>query len=412
MIASASNDRTVRFFDAQTGEELTNLKTHSSEAWSVAFSRNGKYIATAGTDFNVFLFDRSKLLQRSSFGFPVNVGGSWSAISPDRSRVALPMGPGVPLSHQTLWEVASQQQVAEFSAEIVSTGAFSPDSSVLATVNHTGGITFWNSVTGLEIRRFETQPTIAKGLVFAPDGKHVVLAGVDRTVRIRDVNNGVLLREVCRLDHTVTTLAISPDGRLIFVGSLDATARIFDFETGKVVAEIDKQPKAITSVAFSSDGQTFATGAAAGEIQIRRTSNATLIATLTGSAGRITEIIYSPEGTRLVSASADGVMRFWNTKTFDLVLAIRTGASYMSFLAFTPDGNTLLSHGNAGSIRLWEAAPPLNLFGNSPTIFLVEKSISSPDTTFRFFSLTEVERKSYGSLQPQSKEKPSCSNKN
>ena len=357
MIASASSDRTVRFFDAQTGEELTNLKTHLSDAWSLAFSRDGKYIATAGTDLNVFLFDQSELLQRSSFGYPVNVGTSWSAISPDRSRVALPMSLTAPFSRQTLWDVAAKRQVAEFSTELVSAGAFSPDGSVLATVNSTGGIAFWNSSTGLEIRRFETQAIIGKGLVFAPDGKHVILAGADRTVRIRDVNNGVLLREVCRLNDTMSALGISPDGRLIFVASLAGTARIFDFETGKVVAEIDKQPKPITSVAFSSAGLAFALGAAAGEIQIRRTLDAKLIATLTGSAGRITELIYSPDGTRLVSASADGVMRFWDTKTFDLVLAIHTGAVYMSFLAFTLDGSTLLSHGSAGKIRLWEAAP-------------------------------------------------------
>src|SRR4029077_10767179 len=90
-IVSASSDRTVRFSDAQTGEELQNLKAHLSDAWSVAFSRNGNLIATSGTDFRVFLFDASELLKASSFAFPIGVGGtSWSsAISPDRSKVAV-----------------------------------------------------------------------------------------------------------------------------------------------------------------------------------------------------------------------------------------------------------------------------------------------------------------------------------
>ena len=88
-IASASSDRTVGFFDAQTGAESENLKAHLSDAWSVAFSRNGKFIATSGTDFNAFLFDAPELLKGSSFAFPINFGGGWSAISPDRSKVVL-----------------------------------------------------------------------------------------------------------------------------------------------------------------------------------------------------------------------------------------------------------------------------------------------------------------------------------
>ena len=353
-IASASNDRTVRLFDAQSGEELQNLKAHLSDAWSVAFSHDGKFIATSGTDFNVFLFDVAELRKGSSFGFPVNIGRSWSAISPDRSKAAMPK-PGI--HSQTLWDVGARHEIAEFSNEGIAGGSFSPDNSLLATVDETGIVAVWNSTTGSEIRRFKTHLPIGGGLLFAPDGKHLVSADSDNTVRIWNANDGALVREVCRLNDTVTALGVSPEGRTIFVANLDTSLKLFDFETGKLVAQINQpQPKVITSVAFAPDGQTFATGAAAGEIQIRQTADAKLIATLTGSAGRVTALTYLPDGTRLVSASGDGVMRFWDTKNLDQVLAIRSGAPYMNFLAFTPDGNTLLSHGSGGRIRTWEAA--------------------------------------------------------
>ena len=356
-IASASWDRTVRFFDAQTGEESQNLKTHLSDASSVAFSPDGKFIATGGADFRVFLFDKSELLNASSFASSMSFGGNWSAISSDRSRVVLPSNVTRPFRPESIWDVATKHQIAQFSTEPVVAGAFSPDGTIVATGDEAGNISLWNSATGAAIRRFAAHDNYVISIVLAPDGKHLISASKDKTVRIRDLDNPSTFRELCRLDKDLSALGISPNGRRVFVASIDTTAKLFDFETGKIIAEIDKQPKPTLSMAFAPDGQTFAMGYAAGAIEIRQTTDAKLLATLTGNAGHVTTLTYSPDGTRLASASGDGVIRLWDTNTWDQVLAIRTGAPRMSFLAFTPDGNTLLSHGTVGKIRLWEAAP-------------------------------------------------------
>lgn len=359
LIASASSDRTVRFFDAQTGEEAQNLKTHLSDAWSVAFSSDGKFIATSGTDFNASLFDASELLKASSFASSVSLGGQWSAISADRSKVALRSSLRGSSNFPALWDVATKHQIAELRTETEdpSAGAFSPDSAVLATGDRSGTIVFWNSATGSEIRRIAAHDKNIVSIIFAPDGKRLVSASLDKTVRIWNVDNPVLFRELCRLDGDVSAVGISPDGGRVFVASYDMTAKLIDFETGKILAQIYKQPKAILSVAFAPDGQTFATGNAAGAIEIRQTADAQLLATLTGNAGHLWALTYSPDGARLASASGEGVIRLWDSKTGDQVLAVRTGASRTGFLAFTPDGNTLISHGTVGKIQLWDATP-------------------------------------------------------
>src|SRR5215213_233641 len=352
-IASASSDRTVRFFDAQTGAESQNLKTHLSEAWSVAFSRDRKFIATSGTDFNAFLFEAPELLKSSSFGPPLNYGGGWSAISPDRTKVVVPS-----INTLALWDVRSRHEVAEFfTKEPLGSGSFSPDGAILATGGFAGTITLWNSATGAEIRHLRGQDKYIRRLVFSPDGKRLISASDDKTVRILNIENTVGFLELCRFEKEVTALGVSPAGRRVFVASLDPTAKLIDFDTRKVIAEIGISRKPFLSVAFAPEGQTFAIGDADGAIQIRQTVDGKLLATFTGSTGKLTALIYSPDGTRLASASAEGVIRLWDTKTGDQVLAIRTGVPNTSFLAFTPDGNTLISHGTVGKIQLWEAAP-------------------------------------------------------
>jgi eukaryotic-like serine/threonine-protein kinase len=351
-IASASSDRTVRFFDTQTGAESQNLKAHLSEAWSVAFSRDGKFIATSGTDFNVFLFDTPELLKSSSFGPPLNYGGGWSAISPDRSKVVVPW-----MNTLALWDVASRHEVAEFfTREPLESGSFSPDGAILAT-GGAGTITLWNTATGAEIRHFRDQGKNIRRLVFSPDGKRLISASDDKTGRILNIENPVGFLELCRFDKEVTALGVSPDGHRVFLAGLDPTAKLIDFDTRKVIAEIGISRKPFLSVAFAPAGQTFAIGDADGAIQIRQTIDAKLLATFTGSTGHLTALTYSPDGTRLASASTEGVIRMWDTKTGDQVLAIRTGAPNTSFLAFTPDGNTLISHGTVGKIQLWDATP-------------------------------------------------------
>lgn len=357
MVASASSDRTVRFSDARTSAESLNLKTHLSEVWSVAFSRDGKLIATSGTDFRVFLFDATELLKGSSFAFPLNFGGGWSAISPDRSKVVV-RSTERSTPTETLWDVTSRRKVAEFAPmESATTGSFSPDGAILATGDTAGTITLWESSTGAEILRFAAHDKVIVSVVFAAAGKQLISASRDKTVRIWNLENPVGFRELCRFNSEVSTLGISPDGRRVFVASLDATAKLIDFETGKVIAEIGKLRKPFLSVAFAPDGQAFAAGDADGAIQISQPTDGKLLATLTGNAGHLTALTYSADGLRLASASTEGVIRLWDTKTGDQVLAIRTGAPRTSFLAFTPDGNTLISHDTVGKVQLWEAAP-------------------------------------------------------
>ncbi|HUQ34692.1 MAG TPA: protein kinase [Pyrinomonadaceae bacterium] len=363
-IASASSDRTVRFFDADTGIETQILKTHLNDAWSVAFSPDGKYVATAGTDFKVFLFNASELLHQPLFGGMLPFGGGWSAISPDRTRIATNRTNITALNNRgifyrySIWNIQENFQFIDFALDIpIDSGAFSRDGAMLATGSRDGTIALWDSASGAEIKRFKAGDERITSLSFTPDGKQLVSGSWDKTVKVWNLENGSLIRELCRFENYVSTSAISPDGSKVFAASFDTTAGLFYQATGKIINEFGKRRKAILSVAFAPDGQTFATGDADGIIEIRQTSDGKLLDTLTGNAGFIWALTFSPDNSRLASASGEGIVRLWDTETKAQVLAIHTGSAITALLAFTPDGNTLISHGTTEKLKFWEAAP-------------------------------------------------------
>ncbi|MDT4895213.1 MAG: eukaryotic-like serine/threonine-protein kinase [Acidobacteriota bacterium] len=354
IIASASSDRTVRFFEANTGAEIKSLKAHVNDAWSVAFSPDGKYVATGGTDFNSFLFDAAALLPTSSFAVPLSFGGSWAAISADRTKMAT-HNHGL-ANKQSIWNIQGKTRIVELSDEVVDAGAFSPDGTVLVTGARDGSIVLWNSTSGAQLKRFKAHDARVTSLSFTPDGKQLVSGSWDKTVRVWNLADGSLVRELCRFENYVSASAISPDGMKVFAASYDTNAKLFDLATGKIIAELGKRRKAILSVAFAPDGQTFATGDADGTIEIRQTSDGKLLDTLTGNAGFIWALTFSPDNARLASASGEGIIRLWDTETKAQVIAIRTGSAMTTILAFTPDGNTLISYGTTEKLKLWEAA--------------------------------------------------------
>jgi eukaryotic-like serine/threonine-protein kinase len=357
LIASASSDRTVRFFNVESGAEIQNLKAHLSDAWSIAFSPDGKFIATSGTDFKAFLWDTAEVMKTSSFDFAFGTYIGWSAISADRTKVALTYNVLKGFSEQIVWDIAAKKKIVGFSNERIESGAFSRDGAILATGHPNGEIAFWNSVSGAEIRRFKAHDGAVNACAFSPDGNRLVSGSHDGAVKIWNIDEASLIRELCRFEGMVSTMGITPDGSTVFVASYNTTAKLFNPETGETIADFGKRRKPILSVAFAPDGKTFAIGDAGGVIEIRRISDGELLETLTGNAGHVRALTFTPDSRRLASASAEGVIRLWDTETKAQVLAIRTGSAVTRFLAFTPDGSTLISQGTVEKLKLWEAAP-------------------------------------------------------
>ncbi|MFV1967350.1 MAG: protein kinase [Pirellulaceae bacterium] len=208
---------TVHLWDAGTGQLLHTLRGHTSQVWSVAFSRDGKTL----------------------------VSGEW------RDRIKI-------------WDVPTGQLRSTLALETFAAKsiAFSPDGSTMAVGGgdwDEGEVKLWNTTAGRELATLGGQPTVVCTVAFSPDGTLLATGDFDGAVRLWDVATGKEFGGPAGHPLSVFSVTFSPDGKTLASGSLDRTVKLWHVPTGDELSVIEAGVP-ITSLVFFPDGQTLAGG--------------------------------------------------------------------------------------------------------------------------------------------------------
>ena len=137
--------------------------------------------------------------------------------------------------------------------------AFSPDGRLLATGSPDGTARLWNPATGEHLRALTGHAGAVVGVAFSPDGRLLATAGDDKTARLWDPATGEHLRTLAGHGDAVFRVAFSPDGRLLATAGDDKTARLWDPATGEHLRALTGHTSYVFGVAFSPDGRLLAT---------------------------------------------------------------------------------------------------------------------------------------------------------
>ncbi|KAJ4285991.1 hypothetical protein N0V88_008178 [Collariella sp. IMI 366227] len=352
-LASASDDRTVRLWDAATGTYQQTLEGHGGCIWAVAFSPDGNTLASGSSDDTVWLWDVATGAHRQTLeGHGRSV---WAvAFSPDGKTLASASYD----STVRLWDVATgtHQQTLEGHGGWVRAVAFSPDGKTLALISDDETVRLWDTATGAYRQTLKGHGGLVVAVAFSPDGKTLASASHDKTVRLWDTATSAHLKTFEGHGDMVKAVAFSPDGKTLASASYDETVRLWDTATSAHLKTFEGHGDVVKAVAFSPDGKTLAS--ASGDKTVRFWDAATSAhqQTLEGHGGLIKAVVFSPDGKTLASASYDETVRLWDTATSAHLKTLEGHSRSVKAVAFSPDGKTLASASYDRTVRLWDVA--------------------------------------------------------
>jgi WD40 repeat protein len=294
-------DTSIRLWDVATGKERLTLPGHRGRVDVVAFSPDGKTVATGsgwGHEEAILVWDRATSRVRRAWRFPwgsvravafSNDGrtfaelsglkstlwdlasgsqtravhtndfeGRYVALSPDGRYMAASRG--IRPERIGIWKVSTGNLSRDFEVDdVVSCAAFSPDSKTLATAGRKGIINLWRVATG-KCLPLQGHKEWVPALAFSRCGRRLVSAGGDGTVRLWDVATRKELLQLRGHAGAVWGVAICPSGRLLASAGEDRTIRLWDVAAGNEVYRFEGHEGAVVSLAFSPDGKTLISG--------------------------------------------------------------------------------------------------------------------------------------------------------
>lgn len=349
MLATGSEDNTAKVWNLETGEPILTLEGHRNFVASVAFSFDGKKLATGSEDNTVKIWNlENGKLDTTLKGHDASVVSV--AFSPDGQRLAT----GSQDNTAKIWDLKTgTTRTLEGHNDFVTSVGFSPDGQRLATGSQDNTAKIWDLKTG-RARTLEGHSDFVTSVAFSPDGKKLATGSHDKTAKIWNPENG-------KLDHTleghngwVSSVAFSFDGKKLATGSYDNTAKIWDPEAENVTMRLTGHSSPVRSVAFSPDGKTLATGAQDNTAKIWDLTVNEEAAVFKKHGDIVSSVAFSPDGTRLATSSYDKTIKVFDVNNLQETYSFSGHGDTVMSVAFSPDGKKIASGGEDKTAKIWD----------------------------------------------------------
>lgn len=348
MLASASHDRTVRLWNASNGRELACLRGHTQGVHAVAWRHDGKLLASASADRTIRLWDASSAHEVNRLEWHEN-GVLAVAWSPQGDRIAS----GGDDKRVMIWDPNQTRPIVNLRAhgQGVLAVAWTADGSKLASASYDRTIRVWDTEQFTELRCLRGHEQGVRSVTW--NGEWLASASDDQTVRIWDAsgNEWALFRGH---ESTVRFVAWSPDRRALASASHDRTVRVWETESGRELLRLQGHPQGILAVAWRPDGLTLASAGEDRAVRLWDATSGRERARLLGHEQNVLALAWSTDGSKLASTGDDRAVRVWEADSGRELARLQGHEQSVLAVAWNADGSRLASAGYDRTIRVWD----------------------------------------------------------
>ncbi|MBF8283025.1 MAG: hypothetical protein HW378_1940 [Anaerolineales bacterium] len=352
-VSASTIGNAVKLWDAANGRELLTLSGHTGWVMGIAFSPDGKRLASTSLDGTVKVWSLTPGQETATVSGPGAGYGTRVAYNPNGQEFATNGGDGT----ATLWIAETGEPrltLAGHDLEVLNL-AFSSDGNRLATGSLDTTAIVWDTATGQKLLTIPGHEFGVRDIAFSPDGRLIATGGFDGTARVWDTATGTVNYQITDHDGLVLGVSFSPDGTHLATSSTDTTAKIRDAKTGNWLLVLTGHSAGLPDIAYSPDGLKLATGSTDGTAIIWDAATGSKLVTLTGHSSGIQSVAFNSKGTLLATGSEDNTAKVWDVATGEEILTLPGSGGGVKGVAFSPAyGGAYLAVASAdGVVRLF-----------------------------------------------------------
>jgi serine/threonine protein kinase/Tol biopolymer transport system component len=274
------------------------------------------------------------------------------AWSPDGKRIASGSRDGT----VQVWDVANGGHVYTYAghANPVLSVAWSPDGKRIASTSSDKTVQIWNAADGSNAYTYKGHTDVVWSVAWSPDGKRVASASDDKTVQVWNTTDGSQIYTYTGHSNAVCSVAWSPDGKRIASTSIDMTIKVWDASDGGNPDTYTGHTDAVWSVAWSPNGKRLASASRDKTVCVWEVTNGSH-RTYQGHSDFVVSVVWSPDGKHIASGSNDKTVQVWNTVDGSHIYTYKGHSDIVESVAWSPDGKRIASASLDKTVQIWVA---------------------------------------------------------
>ncbi|WP_246162656.1 NB-ARC domain-containing protein [Brasilonema sennae] len=212
----------------------------------------------------------------------------------------------------------------------------------------------WDWQTGQELRTLAGHSDRVNAVALTPDGKYVISACYDNTLKVWNWQTGQELRTLAGHSDRVSAVALTPDCKYVISASFDNTLKVWNWQTGEQLRTLAGHSYWVNALTLTADGKYVISASRDNTLKVWDWQTGQQLRTLEGHSDWVNALTLTADGKYVISASSDYTLKVWNWQTGEQLRTLAGHSNSVNAVALTPDGKYVISASSDYTLKVWD----------------------------------------------------------